>query len=138
MRAARILPALLAFAFSAGLPALAAADGGRTPKPAIVVESQGHCIEPAERMRRDHPSLLRHQRDATVRTGARGMPASLRACVSCHAGRASGSVLGASDSFCQSCHEFAAVRLDCFECHSSRVDRAPAAFAGAIAAGERP
>ena len=70
-------------------------------------------------MRRDHMNLLMHQRDRTVRDGVRTRQFSLKACVECHAGVKTGSVLG-KDGFCQSCHVYAGVKLDCFECHASR------------------
>lgn len=73
-------------------------------------------------MRRSHMDLLRHQRDRTVREGERVTRHSLARCVACHAGKETGRVTGGSDAFCEGCHRYAAVRLDCFECHS---DRAP-------------
>jgi cytochrome c len=75
--------------------------------------------------------LLRHQRDRTVRDGVRGARVSLAACVECHAGKgagvAAGSVVGSPEAFCESCHRYAAVKLDCFECHRSRPEGALAA-----------
>ena len=61
--------------------------------------------------------MLFHQRDRTLRQGVREARASLKGCVECHAGRESGSVLG-KDGFCSSCHSYASVKLDCFECHT--------------------
>ena len=119
------LPAWLALAAALGAaPALA--DPGTVPRPAIEIEQPGHCIEPAAQMRRDHPDLLRHQREVTVHEGVRGARVSLRTCVQCHASRADGSVIDTPRSFCRSCHEFAGVRLDCFECHASRLPQATA------------
>ncbi len=37
----------------------------------------------------------------------------------------SGSVLG-EQGFCQSCHSYASVKIDCFECHASKPERAAA------------
>jgi len=81
-------------------------------------------------MRRDHPSLLKHQRDETVHRGVREARASLKACIGCHASAATGSVAQAKTDFCSSCHSYAAVQIDCFECHSSKAQRT-AALAGA-------
>jgi hypothetical protein len=106
-----LLPACLA-ATAAG-----AGDGGRTPKPDIVIESGEHCIAPPEQMRRQHPDMLRHQRERTVRLGERATKVDLGRCVQCHADRQSGSVIGSNQAFCQGCHSYAAVRIDCFECH---------------------
>lgn len=98
-----------------------------TPKPAIVIaEPAKQCIAPNDVMRRTHMDLLKHQRDRTLRQGIRGEKASLNACVECHAGKTSGSVLG-PDGFCQSCHSYASVKLDCFECHSAKAKKSAVA-----------
>jgi hypothetical protein len=116
------LVAALVFAF----PAFAADTASRVPLPTIAVDKATRCIEPPEVMRRVHPDLLAHQRDRTVRDGVRGAKASLAACVECHAakgaGAAAGSVTGSAQAFCESCHRYVAVKLDCFECHRSRPD----------------
>jgi len=93
----------------------------RTPKPTILIESQQHCIAAPEKMRREHPDMLRHQRVRTVHLGERGAKVSLNACIGCHADRDSGSVIGSDRAFCQGCHSYAAVRIDCFECHQPSV-----------------
>jgi hypothetical protein len=76
-------------------------------------------------MRRNHPSLLNHQRDDTVRRGIRGDKFSLKGCIACHA------VLGPDakpvtiknpQHFCRECHDYVAVQIDCFECHNSLPD----------------
>jgi predicted CXXCH cytochrome family protein len=82
-----------------------------------------HCVAPTDVMRRNHMSLMKHQRDETVREGVRGKPFSLGACVDCHAVKgADGQPVSYADAkhFCRSCHDFAAVSIDCFECHASR------------------
>lgn len=98
-----------------------AQDAGRTPKPTIIIESQQHCIAPPEKMRREHPEMLRHQRVRTVHLGERGAKVSLNACIECHADRQSGSVIGSDHAFCQGCHSYAAVRIDCFDCHQPSI-----------------
>ena len=70
-------------------------------------------------MRRNHMELLKHQRDETMRSGIRTAQFSLNGCVQCHASAKTGSVLG-PEGFCQSCHSYAGVKLDCFECHASK------------------
>jgi len=107
---------LFAACLALALPALAFASG-RTPKPDIVIANPGQCVEPTEIMRRNHPQMLLHQRDLTVHEGIRTTKFSLEECVQCHASRTTGSVLG-DKGFCQSCHAYAGVTLDCFECHS--------------------
>lgn len=73
-------------------------------------------------MRRNHMDLLTHQRDDTVLQGIRENPFSLTGCVNCHARREpSGQPIRVDvrGQFCQSCHEFTAVSIDCFSCHSA-------------------
>ena len=81
------------------------------------------CVEDPKLMRRVHMDLLQHDRDATVRRGVRDRKESLAGCVNCHAS-ADGSVLGDDHHFCQGCHAYAAVKLDCFGCHTSRAREA--------------
>lgn len=101
--------------------AIAAEPAGRTPKPAIEPAKTGtQCVAPPEVMRRDHPAMLKHQRDVTVHRGVRQARDSLQGCVGCHASGATGSVAQAKTDFCSSCHGYAAVTIDCFECHASR------------------
>ncbi len=111
--------ALAATALSA-----AAADG--VPKPQVVIENPGHCVAPAEEMRRNHMEMLKHQRDKTLRLGQRGAKVSLNGCIECHASKKTGSVLGGDGNFCQGCHAYAAVKLDCFECHQPQTGIAAA------------
>jgi hypothetical protein len=99
----------------AAVPGLGA---DRVPKPVITIEQPGRCVEETSLMRRDHADMLKAQRDLTVRDGIRTAKHSLKECVSCHAAK-SGSVLG-EKGFCQSCHEYAGVRIDCFECHAAK------------------
>ena len=68
---------------------------------------------------------LKHQRNDTMRKGIRTTELSLQGCINCHADKQTNSVLG-KDGFCQSCHTYAAVKLDCFECHASKPKAATA------------
>ena len=92
-------------------------------KPAIVKARSGPCIAPPEVMRREHPEILLHQRVKTVRQGIVGAKVSLEKCVECHASKQTGSVAASKQDFCESCHAYAGVKLDCFECHASRPGR---------------
>lgn len=87
-----------------------------------------HCVEDTKFMRLNHMRLIVHQRDETVRKGIRGSKYSLAGCVDCHASTKNNSVLGSNENFCQGCHAYAAVKIDCFECHSSK-RKAATAFA---------
>jgi hypothetical protein len=97
--------------------AVQAAEG--VPKPAIKIATEGKCIAPTEEMRRNHMDMLKHTRDKTMRQGIRGEKASLNECIGCHASKSTGSVLG-KDHFCESCHAYAAVKLDCWDCHQPK------------------
>lgn len=108
-----------------GLAAAADSTGtqpatGRVPQPVIEAARGGQCVEDPAFMRRNHMTLLKHQRDDTLRGGIRTGNYSLKACIACHASQTSGSVNVASTNFCQSCHAYAAVKIDCFECHANK------------------
>jgi hypothetical protein len=90
---------------------------GRVAMPAVRIEKGEACVAPTAEMRRDHMKMLLHQRDRTVRQGLRDTRFSLKQCVDCHASVKTGSVLG-GEGFCSSCHSYASVRIDCFECHT--------------------
>ena len=103
------------------LPVLAFASE-RVPKPVIDIARPGKCVEDTATMRREHPDMLKHQRDLTMHEGIRTQQHSLKECISCHASTKTGSVLG-HNGFCQSCHEYASVKIDCFNCHASKPKR---------------
>jgi len=109
------------------LPASAAeGPASRVPTPVVAISAPGQCVEDTQFMLRNHMELLKHHRDQTVHQGVRTTQHSLANCVACHASKETGRVTGSKDAFCESCHRFAAVSLDCFECHS---DRSPAGIA---------
>ncbi|NDU87741.1 MAG: hypothetical protein G3I09_06160 [Ferrovum sp.] len=100
------------------------------PIPDLDIGQGGHCVADPLYMRLNHMNLLIHQRDQTVRQGIRGGPYSLAVCVDCHASKVNHSVLGTSRNFCQGCHEYVSVRIDCFECHSSEPRNTKAMITG--------
>jgi hypothetical protein len=108
----RLLAILLAAA------GIAHAAGG-VPRPVVKIEAEGKCVAPAEEMRRNHMEMLKHQRDRTLREGVRGSQFSLNGCIECH-GKTSGAVTGGPDNFCQGCHSYVAVKLDCWDCHQPK------------------
>ena len=114
-----LVTALTAFIAVSPAPTFAG-EGGRTARPVIEIANPGKCVAPVEEMRRNHMEMLKHQRDRTMRSGIRGEPASLNACIECHASKKTGSVLGSGENFCQGCHSYVAVKLDCFECHQPK------------------
>ena len=101
----------------AGLaPAHAAA-----PKPVIEKAVKGEqCVEDTAYMRRNHMKVLNHHRDEAVIEGIRTKKHSFKECINCHASEKTGSVATAKSDFCVSCHSYAAVKIDCFDCHSTK------------------
>ena len=77
-------------------------------------------------MRRDHMKFLKHQRDETMHKGVRAPRHSLKGCIACHANAQTRSVAAAESNFCVSCHSYAAVKIDCFGCHTGKTGTAVA------------
>ncbi len=98
-----------------------AGNGGLLP---VIPMGQGdNCVEDTDFMRRNHMDLLEHQRDETMKEGIRGKPYSLKECLSCHAVNGPDAIpvtVSSPQHFCRSCHDYAAVSIDCFQCHASR------------------
>ena len=73
-------------------------------------------------MRRNHMTMLVHHRGETVHQGVRRRKIAWR--VAFPATRSKETTANRSPStaehFCRSCHSYAAVNIDCFECHASR------------------
>jgi|GEM_PF-7134200 len=98
-------------------------------------KKSSECLEAKNWIRRYHMDLLLQHRDQTLRFGVRYQGAnnkpiygSLRACISCHVkkDKQTGKYprIKEQKHHCAGCHMKAAVRLDCFECHSSKPDKA--------------
>jgi len=120
MELVRLRRALVMCALALPLAPVFAADS-RTPLPVIEPARAGtQCVADPATMRRQHPTMLEHQRDDTVHGGIRGAKASLKGCIDCHAGAQTASVAKSESNFCVSCHSYAAVKIDCFECHNSK------------------
>ena len=103
-------------------PLATAAGSAGVPEPVIQKGKGDQCVEPTEYMRKNHMKVLNQHRDKTVHEGIRTKQHSLKNCIECHATpneKGERSVLG-KDNFCQSCHTYAAVKVDCFQCHSSK------------------
>lgn len=122
----QLVPALLALTLSA--PALA----GGVPKPDIPKAVKGEqCVEDTAVMRRNHMDYLRHHRDDALREGIRTEKYSLKACLDCHVEPAGSTQAAQGEHFCKSCHAYAAVHVDCFECHNTRPEPTSNAMGGA-------
>lgn len=126
----RRMALLLLIAVLPWLTFSASAGESATPKPKFNLPAGSKCVAPPEEMRRNHMEMLKHQRNRTLREGVRGEKVSLNGCIECHASKSTGSVIGHDDSFCQSCHAYAAVKLDCWDCHQPK--------AGYKATGAKP
>jgi len=80
------------------------------------------CVQPTSVMRRQHYNFILHQRDETMHRGIRTRRYSLANCIRCHVKKdTSGHYIPINNKgqFCSSCHEYAAVKIDCFECHAT-------------------
>lgn len=120
---------MLLLGLLAALPENAVAGEITGPKPVKAFKGD-KCVEPADVMRRNHMNYLLHQRDETVHEGVRGKKYSLRQCIDCHAvpdEQAGGK--RTARAFCGDCHKFAAVTIDCFQCHTNKSGGAKAAGA---------
>jgi len=81
------------------------------------------CVLPADEMRKDHMTHLDHQRDDTMHDGIRTKKFSLKECINCHANKDEAGQyipVNAPGEFCQTCHAYTSVKLDCFECHATK------------------
>ena len=76
-----------------------------------------------EFMRAYHMELMKHDRDLTMYDGIRETDGSLKACFDCHTvtDDETGDPVTYEDErhFCRTCHDYAAVKVDCFMCHRS-------------------
>ncbi len=123
---AGLLVTLLALVAGSGLGM--AGDGARSTIAPVPAKGRGDkCVADTSFMRRYHISVLIHLRDYTVHDGIRTKQFSLNECIDCHAGAKTGSVASAREDFCQSCHSYAGVTLDCWDCHQPTPGRKAAA-----------
>ena len=98
------------------------ASGKSAYRPDIVVQTakvpgRDLCVLPAVSMRATHMTLLKDWREAVVRTGNREHTGSdgrrfrrslTDTCLDCHSNK---------QSFCDRCHDYTAVRPNCWNCH---------------------
>lgn len=101
----------------------AAGNDGNALLPDIPRGKGESCVADTDFMRRNHMDLLDHQRDETVIEGLRENPYRLKDCIDCHAVMGPDAAALTADNpnhFCRACHDYAAVSIDCFQCHASR------------------
>ena len=98
------------------------ASGKAGSSPEIVVKTRNtpgkdKCVMESGYMRASHMTLLRDWREAVVRTGDRNFVGAggrqfqrslTNTCLDCHSNK---------QSFCDRCHDYVAVRPDCWNCH---------------------
>lgn len=116
-----LLAPLLGFLFV--LSPVAVCGEGRVPKPLIPQGKGTSCVLPTDFMRANHMLVIRDQRDRTMRRGIRTQQFSLKGCIACHAVPGDDKrPVSYDDSkhFCRACHDYTAVKIDCFQCHASR------------------
>ncbi len=90
-------------------------------EPAQRYSEETGCVAPEEEMRRNHMEYILHQRDETMHKGIRTRQFSLEECINCHAIKDdNGEYVRVEDErhFCATCHTYASVKIDCFQCHS--------------------
>lgn len=106
---------LLGFALLAITGTVAAADG-RVPLPQLAPAKGTQCVRPTAFMRRNHMKLLLRERHETVHEGIRRKGYNIEDCLACHVSEKDKT--SGKPYFCESCHQYAGVRIDCFECHN--------------------
>lgn len=93
------------------------------PKPVIPPAKGEHCVEPTDVIRKNHMKFLMHQRDDTVLRGIRTSKHSLVECINCHVQPDETGAypdITSKEHFCNACHAYASVKVDCFQCHMSK------------------
>ena len=83
------------------------------------------CVEPTDEMRKNHMEYILHQRDKTMHEGIRTKTYSLKECINCHVPENTEARFGDDKHFCSACHNFAAVSIDCFQCHADKPGNLP-------------
>lgn len=127
--AGKIIPGLIIFAAIVTFPFyynMGKAVARPEPKldtPAIQELKERQCVESMEFMRANHMQLLNQWRDAVVRDGnsvymglgGKKYTMSLQnTCMKCHSNK---------KNFCDSCHNYVAVRPYCWDCHIKPKER---------------
>jgi hypothetical protein len=105
-----LLFSLLLGVYTPGMAADASADenasGPFIPKAQRRFSDTQGCVEPTEDMRKNHMEYRQH---------------SLTECINCHVSDAPDAPhVDSEKHFCNSCHTFASVSIDCFQCHADR------------------
>ena len=100
---------------------VSAVGSAEVPLPNIPEGQGDSCIRDTEEMRYNHMEYILHKRDETMHQGIRTEQDSLKQCITCHAVKdEQGEYVHVTDDrhFCAACHNYAAVTIDCFQCHT--------------------
>ena len=123
----KLLFPVAALALALAAPAYAAGNDGKVPLPYLIPAMKGtKCVQPTDVMRRRHYEFLLRHRTETMHEGIRTQKYSLRRCIQCHVpqeGTAAAVAAKGKGFFCQNCHVYAGVKVDCFECHSKKPEK---------------
>lgn len=90
------------------------------PKAKAKANEEFGCVEPLTEMRKNHMKFILHQRDDTMYKGIRTSKYALAECINCHVVPDQNGNYASYDEeehFCNACHTYAAVNIDCFGCH---------------------
>ncbi len=102
---------------------LGVAQAGDLAPKVPIDKSKGDCVLPGDQMRKQHMNILMHRRDDTMFNGVRGGKRSLQACLTCHMVKDETTgkpvTIESPKHFCRVCHDFTAVKVDCWSCHKS-------------------
>ena len=78
------------------------------------------CVADTSEMRRNHMDYLKQHRIEALRHGVRTKQYSLKECLECHVPAKGTETSAESGQFCENCHVYVGVKLDCFECHATQ------------------
>ncbi len=97
------------------------------PKAKAKANEEFGCVEPVTEMRKNHMKFILHQRDDTMYKGIRTSKYALAECINCHVSPEQNGTYASYDEeehFCNACHTYAAVNIDCFGCHRDTPEEA--------------
>ena len=120
-----IIFAIAGVALLGFLASLVSSDDAQVTTPEVPKAVGGSCVAPPEMMRANHMNFLKHDRDLKLQQGVTNIEASLKECVACHVVKDDAGEPVSYESpehFCRACHDYAAVKVDCFSCHNSKPD----------------
>jgi hypothetical protein len=117
------------------LSAQPAAAGENFVTPGSKAAGLTSCVEDTSFMVRNHMELIKHQRHTVVHQGIRDSKHSLAGCIDCHVSRGADQTpvsVYSEGQFCQRCHAYVAMDVNCFDCHATvpTTDRAPGPLSG--------